>query len=268
VTIFKLYGWHGEAEVLSALRRVSYDEDGLHVHDITLLEANEIISFLSTGKLTGKVVSADQRSKAMDVVLSAPEAEEIGMDSTMDTVVAEKASGESPPTQKEESEKKAETKENPEPKDKEEKQATEPEKKQPEKAAKEEKAVSKRKGRTRGSKNKSKEETPETKATEDKAEDEPTNGKGEARDWVKGEGEDGKNGYAGKTGLVLDPGVLEELKTMERFRGVLETLVEYGYDSHEELQFICEAIKEDVPVLGRCANLADRVSRIAESMDI
>lgn len=49
--VLKLTGYTGEAEILGAPRRITVDEKGFHVHDVSLNEASDIIQVLSAGRL-------------------------------------------------------------------------------------------------------------------------------------------------------------------------------------------------------------------------
>jgi len=51
MALFKLYGYDGEADIRGAMRHVSFDEDGLHIHGVTLREANDLLGFLSSGEV-------------------------------------------------------------------------------------------------------------------------------------------------------------------------------------------------------------------------
>jgi len=61
----------------------------------------------------------------------------------------------------------------------------------------------------------------------------------------------------------IDMGVLKE---RSKLRNVLSYLIEVGYTSPESLVDICLELKDQVPVLGRVANLSERIPRTLEFM--
>lgn len=56
------------------------------------------------------------------------------------------------------------------------------------------------------------------------------------------------------------------LASKSKLRDILSALLKSGYDSPEKLIAVCEQIKDQVPVLGRIAEISERVPRTLEVM--
>lgn len=207
MALFRLSGYTGEAEILGNLKTVQYTEDSLIIGDLTLDEANTLLSIMSTGKLKG-IAPGNAERAAMREILSRP-----GVD---DEAPAETPQGDAPEEDKPETA-----------------TAQAPEEKPPPKRR-----------RTRKPKDK----------PEEKADTEPEE-KAESKS-------NGTSTSADSNGLLAD------LKDQRKLRDVLGILVEKGFKSQQALLDKCVELKDDVPVLSRCANLDERVPRIASSIGI
>ena len=243
MAMIRLDSFSGTAEILGATKNVSFDRDaGLTIYRITLAEANQLLGVLATGKLSG-VQLTGEGAAARDV-LSTP-----GGDAEEPTQASKRGKG-SKPAKPPETAQTAPT------------APADPEESEGSPSPGQEETAAEAAGEGEG--NESPEPTKEDKPKRG------GRGKGKGKDKPAKEAKASSNGAEKPTngkGAVSDE-LLEELQGQKRLRGVLGILVDNGFKTHKDLVDICKKLESNVPVLDRCANLDERVPRIASSIGI